>query len=52
MLRQFSSTPVLGTIVDAIDVSMQIAATEAEMKQLGSGLAYIIEQLRRRGICV
>jgi hypothetical protein len=52
MLREFFSTPILGTIVDAIDLSLQSAATAAEMKQRGSGLVYIIEELARRGVCV
>ena len=43
---QYSATPeIYGKIIDAIDLQIQSAATEAEMKRRGGGLAYILNQL-------
>jgi hypothetical protein len=33
-------------VIEAIDQSMRIAATEAEMKGRGDGLAYILRKLK------
>ncbi|MCA1542433.1 hypothetical protein I6F18_20960 [Bradyrhizobium sp. NBAIM32] len=50
LLHEFRSTPTLAVIVDAMDLPMQEAATAAEMKQRGGGMAYIIEELVARGV--
>jgi hypothetical protein len=45
--KQYLATPtVYGEIIGAIDPAMQRAATEAEMKRHGAGLAYILDQLK------
>jgi hypothetical protein len=46
----FPSWPTYGAIVEAIDFPMQTAATAAEMKRRGGGLAYIIFELTVRGV--
>ncbi len=49
---RFLRTPIYAGIIDAIDSTMQTAATEAEMKWSGAGLAYIINQLNALGLIV
>lgn len=45
---QYLATPTAyGEIIEAIDSAMQAAATEAEIKRHGAGLAYILDQLKR-----
>jgi predicted transcriptional regulator len=45
--EQFASLPrTYGEIIQAIDTVMQEAATEAEMRNRGAGLAHILNQLR------
>jgi hypothetical protein len=45
--KQYLATPqVYSAIVDAIDSAIQAAATEAELKSYGGGLAYILDQLK------
>ena len=47
--ERFSATPELyGKVIEAMDIAMQSAATAAEMKKPGTGLVYIVEQLRAR----
>jgi DNA-binding transcriptional MocR family regulator len=49
--ERFALTPTLyAEIIEAIDRELQEAATEAEIRSRGAGLAYIIEQLRHRGM--
>jgi hypothetical protein len=44
---QYVATPtVYGEIIGAIDPAMQAAATEAELKRHGAGLAYILDELK------
>lgn len=50
LLSRFGSTPAYAVIVDAMDISMQVAATEAELKRRGGGMAYIVEELLARGL--
>jgi DNA-binding transcriptional MocR family regulator len=48
---RFTPTPALyAEIIEAIDRELQEAATEAEIRSRGAGLAHIIEQLRHRGM--
>lgn len=48
--EQFSSSPeVYAQVIGAIDDAMQCAATAAEIKRHGAGVAYILEQLRAQG---
>ena len=45
--NRFVSAPKeYGEIISAIDPAMQVAATEAELKRRGSGLRYILDQLK------
>lgn len=44
--RYVSTPTVYGEIISAIDSAMQSAATEAEIKRHGAGLAYILDQLK------
>jgi hypothetical protein len=45
--EQFVSTPVTyGEVLDAIDVAMMDAATDAEMRKPDAGIFYILQQLR------
>ena len=45
--KQYLPTPeVYSAIIDAIDIAMQTAATEAEIKRHGAGVAYILDQLK------
>jgi hypothetical protein len=45
--RQFAAMPVThAEVIEAIDQSMRIAATEAEMKGRGDGLVYILRKLK------
>jgi hypothetical protein len=47
--ERYGSTPdVYGEIITSIDSAMQSAATDAELKRHGAGVAYIIERLRLR----
>jgi hypothetical protein len=50
LLHHFRSSPTFGVIVEAIDLPMQEAATAAESKRRGGGLAYIVQELVLRGI--
>ena len=51
LLKRLIDTPDLyARAVEAIDVELQNAATEAEMKRTGGGLSHIIEQLVRQGL--
>jgi hypothetical protein len=44
---RFAATPdVFGQVVEAIDAAMQSAATEAEMRRPGAGLAHILHQIQ------
>jgi len=44
--QRFSSQPVTyGEIIDAIDLTLQEAATDAELRRRGSGMAHIIHAL-------
>jgi flagellar hook-associated protein FlgK len=46
--NRYMSTPkIYGEIISAIDPAMQAAATEAELKRHGAGLAYILDKLKR-----
>ena len=44
--RYVSAPKAYGEIIGAIDPAMQAAATEAELKRHGAGLAYILDQLK------
>jgi hypothetical protein len=45
--ERFVSLPVTyGEIIEAVDLAMQAAATEAEMRQRGAGLKFILDKLR------
>jgi hypothetical protein len=47
----YSSSPeVYAEVIGVIDYEMQSAATAAEMKGHGAGIAYILEQLRTQGL--
>lgn len=47
--REFSQlTMTYGQIIEAIDVDIQTAATDAELRYRGGGLAYVISKLRLR----
>jgi hypothetical protein len=49
LLRRYCATPTIyAAIIDAITPELQRAATEAEMRRRGSGLAIILEQLQIR----
>jgi hypothetical protein len=48
LLTQFGSKPIYGDMVEAIDTELQDAATEAEMKRAGGGMAWILKELRAR----
>jgi hypothetical protein len=49
--EHFSSTPeVYGQVIGALDQEMISAATAAEMRKHGAGIAYILEQLRVQGL--
>ncbi len=48
--RYAATPPVYAEVIAAIDVAMQDAATAAEMRRRGAGLAYIDEQLQARGV--
>jgi len=49
LLGRYSATPtVYAAIIDALTPELQRAATEAEMRRRGSGLALILEQLEIR----
>jgi hypothetical protein len=50
LLDRFRSTPLYAAIVDALDIELQNAATEAELKRRGAGMACIVEQLTKRAI--
>jgi hypothetical protein len=50
LLDRFRSTPLYAVIVEALDMELQNAATEAELKRRGAGLACIVEQLTKRAI--
>jgi hypothetical protein len=48
--QEFCSTPSsYGDVIDAIDPSMQLAATKAELSRRGGGLSYILRQLKLIG---
>jgi hypothetical protein len=48
---RFSNTPELyGQVIEAIDETIQAAATAAEMNKQGAGIAYILEQLHAQGL--
>ena len=44
--RYLATPTAYGEIIGAIDPAMQAAATEAELKRHGAGLAYILDQLK------
>jgi len=46
--NQFGSKPIYGDMIDEIDVELQDAATEAEMKRAGDGIAWILKELEVR----
>jgi len=48
--RYVATSTVYGEIINAIDSATQRAATEAEIKRRGAGLAYILDQLKARNI--
>jgi hypothetical protein len=48
LLNQFGSKPIYGDMIDEIDAELQDAATEAEMKRAGGGMAWILKELRAR----
>ena len=50
--RYVSAPKAYGEIIGAIDPAMQAAATEAELKRHGAGLAYILDQFKRAAITV
>jgi hypothetical protein len=50
LLDRFRSTPLYAVIIDAIDTELQNAATEAELKRKGAGLACIVQQLTMRQV--
>lgn len=50
LLLRFRSMPKFGAVVDAVDLAMQNAATEAELKQRGGGVAFIVSELLVRGV--
>jgi hypothetical protein len=50
LLRQYRSTPAYAVIVEALDVPLQEAATNAELKRRGAGVACIFREMVRRGI--
>jgi hypothetical protein len=48
---RFSNTPDLyGQVIEAIDETIQAAATAAEITEHGAGIVYILEQLRAVGL--
>jgi Helix-turn-helix domain len=49
--QQFASKPTLyAELIDLIDLDLQSAATEHEMKRRGGGLAHILQQLELKNI--
>jgi hypothetical protein len=48
LLQQFGSKPIYGDMIDEMDAELQDAATEAEMKMVGGGMAWILKELRAR----
>jgi hypothetical protein len=50
LLDQFLGEPIYLTIVDALDSELQAAATEAEMKRRGEGIACILRGLMLRKV--
>jgi hypothetical protein len=47
LLRKFGATPITyGQVIEAIGPALQFAATDAEMKVRGAGLAHIVKQLK------
>lgn len=51
LLGRFRTTPQLyARIVEMIDLPLATEATDAELKQRGSGLRYILQELDRRGL--
>jgi AraC-like DNA-binding protein len=49
--NHFSPSPeIYAQVIGAIDEEMQSAATAAEVKMRGAGIAYILEQLRVQGL--
>jgi hypothetical protein len=49
MKRLIGEPELYAKAIDAIDQSMQDAATEAEMRSRGSGMRHLIEQLAKKG---
>jgi hypothetical protein len=47
---QFGSNPIYGDMIDEIDEKLQDAATEAEMKRAGGGIAWIVKELDARQV--
>jgi Helix-turn-helix domain len=48
---RYAATPeIYGEIIDAIDAPMRSAATQAEMRRPGAGLAHILDQLQARNM--
>lgn len=51
LLERFGQTPDrYAQLVEAIDLALASAATEAELKCRGSGARYVLEELDRRGL--
>jgi hypothetical protein len=48
--RYVATPTIYGEILDAIDPAMQSAATEAELRRRGAGLAHILDQLLARNM--
>jgi hypothetical protein len=52
LLDRYRATPAYATVLAAIDIEIQNAATDAELKRRGAGLVWILEELLRRGLVV
>jgi len=48
--NQFGPQSIYGDIIDAFDLDLENAATEAEMKKAGGGMAWILKELQARGL--
>jgi hypothetical protein len=46
--REFVAAPLFGLLVDAIDVDLRTATTDAELRRPGSGINFLLMELDRR----
>jgi Helix-turn-helix domain len=50
LLDRFRHMSLYATILEALDHDLQVAATQAEVKRVGTGLKYILQELIRRRV--